>query len=338
MTRFSPDSASGVLPFPEHWMRDVEHAPSANAEGDRKDDVAELRKAAKAATNKREAAELNWLADLYEHEDKLHAQTVKDLKGIYRGTVAELRKLARSGDVSVRAALLRGNETQLLAILEASGLRQGELAWQAGLDEGVALARQWETLNGLSPAFTSPDLEAFIAYDAAVKKAKGLYRDAVAAPSLEVMREGLQGALKMERLPDAADRIARRLGVTQSQAMTEARTRAAMFDRAVTDETAARHGVQAYVYRGPLDGITRSFCRACLRMHNLYWPRDMVARLTNGQTPTSPLFTCGGYNCRHLWIPVTEESIEDRGLKRATLADVRAVNGAALKTKRKRKR
>ena len=337
--RVSPPTAGpGPLFYPERRTGGHVHRPSANRQSDdTKDDVAELRRQAANAPTATEAAELEWMAQLYEHEDRLHARTVRDLKRVYRTSVAELRKLSRDGDVRVRAALIRGDEAQLYGLLRAAGVEEAEINWQAGLDEGVALAAQWEKLNGLPAPVRSPDIEPFLAYDAAVRRGRGLYRDAVIAPSLEVMREGLQGALLLERLPDAANRIAQRLDVSQRQAVSEARTRAAMFDRAVIDNQAARHGVDSYVYRGPLDGVTRPFCRACLRLSEVYWSRDMVARLSNGQTAVAPLFACGGHNCRHLLVPVTQESIEDRGLRRATLADVRAVNGAALKG-RKRKR
>lgn len=328
-----PGDAMGGHPI----QHQADHRPGANQEGDeRRDDVADLRKQAKAAKTESERKELEWAADRTALAMRIDRETFKDLRDLYRATNRELRRLVKDGSTTVKAALIRGDEAQLLGILQAAGLDGFNADWQARLDEAGTLARQWAKLNDLPAAVQTPDIEAFVAYDNAVVRAKRLYPEAIVRPSLEVMRDGLQSAVTLERLPDATKRLAGRLEVTEAQARTEASTRTALYDRAVIEDQSTRYGVNGYVYAGPLDGITRGFCRSCLRLSGLWWPQDLIIRLSNGQMATNPLFSCGGYNCRHFWLPVTEEAIEDRGLKRATLADVQAVNGATGRRKGKK--
>ena len=324
-----PGPPVGTLPF---------YPVAASGDDERSDDVADLRNQAKNAASESEREELEWAADRIELAARLDAQTFRELRRLYSDTVKELRRLTREGDVSVRAALIRGNETQLLGVLQAAGLDGYNANWQARLGEAETLAKQWRTLYDLPASTRTPDVEAFIAYDNSVRRARSLYPDTVVRPSLEVMQEGLRNAVTMERLPDAVSRIQERLEVTESQARTEASTRLAQFDRAVVQDQAERYDVNGYIYRGPLDGITRSFCRSCLSVSSdKWWPRNVVLMLNNGQTAVNPLYSGGGYNCRHFWLPLPESIIEERGLKRATVADAQAVNATAVRGKGKKK-
>jgi hypothetical protein len=54
---------------------------------------------------------------------------------------------------------------------------------------------------------------------------------------------------------------------------------------------------QLYLYVGPLDSVTRPFCR---KQSGHVLQRDEVEALNNGQLP-NPLLTGGGYECRHSW-------------------------------------
>jgi len=55
-----------------------------------------------------------------------------------------------------------------------------------------------------------------------------------------------------------------------------------------------------YRYSGPEDLKTREFCEALLMAGKSY-TRDEIDAMSNGQLP-NVFVTCGGYNCRHLFI------------------------------------
>lgn len=55
-----------------------------------------------------------------------------------------------------------------------------------------------------------------------------------------------------------------------------------------------------YRYSGPEDLKNRPFCHKLL-MKDLGYTRDQIAQMDNGQIP-NVLISCGGWNCRHMWI------------------------------------
>lgn len=61
---------------------------------------------------------------------------------------------------------------------------------------------------------------------------------------------------------------------------------------------------QLYWYAGPADALVRPFCRR--HLGKVYTKAEIDA-LDNGQLP-HPFLTAGGYNCRHLWMPISRFS------------------------------
>ena len=107
--------------------------------------------------------------------------------------------------------------------------------------------------------------------------------------------------------------------------MTQVNTELSQFGRAVTASAAQAFDLDLYLYTGPRDGVTRSFCRPLI---NKVVSESQMMRLDNGQG--LPVKTsCGGYNCRHSWSPVTESFVEAAGLTRATNADITKANEGA---------
>lgn len=69
-------------------------------------------------------------------------------------------------------------------------------------------------------------------------------------------------------------------------------------------------GVDAFVYLGPDDGVTRPFCQ---QLVGTWLTKGEIGSLDNGQTGGGTAFvTRGGYNCRHSWLalPTEEERAE----------------------------
>ena len=71
--------------------------------------------------------------------------------------------------------------------------------------------------------------------------------------------------------------------------------------------------------------MTRNFCKALI---NLVVDEKQMSQLNNGQGKPVKI-SCGGYNCRHSWSPVTEGFIEAADLKRATASDIKDANRGA---------
>jgi len=61
---------------------------------------------------------------------------------------------------------------------------------------------------------------------------------------------------------------------------------------------------QLYGYVGPVDSIIRPFC---LEHIGKVYTKAEIDALDNGQIP-NPFLTGGGYNCRHLWAPISRFS------------------------------
>lgn len=79
--------------------------------------------------------------------------------------------------------------------------------------------------------------------------------------------------------------------------------------RSVHARMAEDAGIRWYIYRGPLDSITRPFCRE--RLGHVY-SRAEIEAMSNGQTGAgSVMVACGGYNCRHHWRPVVRDRYTD---------------------------
>lgn len=81
--------------------------------------------------------------------------------------------------------------------------------------------------------------------------------------------------------------------------VTEAYTGANIYDRTIKFIQFTNSDVELYFYDGPLDSHTREVCQ-----NTLNDPRQATGwRLIDVQSSETPFSTCGGYNCRHEWLP-----------------------------------
>ena len=98
---------------------------------------------------------------------------------------------------------------------------------------------------------------------------------------------------------------------------TDAETALAVWDRQVQLEIGDAAGLGLYVYMGPFDRLNRPFCRSVLGANQVY-TRDQVEELNNhpdlhDYVPPNVFVLCGGYNCRHMWVPVSKKFAADNG-------------------------
>lgn len=104
--------------------------------------------------------------------------------------------------------------------------------------------------------------------------------------------------------------LATQLGRTTAEASTIAATGMATHYRTVAArgyEIVEEESAEPlrYVYDGPLDKLTRPFCRRMLTGKKAY-TRKQIDGMNNGTRLSNVFLNCGGWNCRHqwrLWIP-----------------------------------
>lgn len=116
-----------------------------------------------------------------------------------------------------------------------------------------------------------------------------------------------------------------RLKRSQGRQLTEVKTRISQYGRSITAAAAAAAELDHYLYTGPLDGLTRPFCKALV---GKVVSGEQMRKLNNGQG-LNVMTSCGGYNCRHTWSPVSEGFIEAADLDEATTADINRANARA---------
>jgi hypothetical protein len=90
---------------------------------------------------------------------------------------------------------------------------------------------------------------------------------------------------------------------TASNIQSEINTGVAGFNRTVTFKKAQDLGLDKFVYLGPLDKITRPFCR---KVVGKVFTINEIKAMDNGQGLDVMTYG-GGYNCRHQWRPVSDE-------------------------------
>ena len=96
-------------------------------------------------------------------------------------------------------------------------------------------------------------------------------------------------------------------GLYEWHAGTYVRTAAMRSGRLFHTAQAREAGLTKYLYVGPLDGKTRSFCRGLVgTVHS----ETDIEQMDNGQTGLV-LSDGGGFNCRHTWNAVSNEFAKD---------------------------
>ncbi len=94
----------------------------------------------------------------------------------------------------------------------------------------------------------------------------------------------------------------------------EMSTTFAAFHRTVTLTSAEDLGFTLFEYIGPDDQVTRKFCAGLLERDPPIYSTEEISKLDNGQGLPVSQFG-GGYRCRHIWSPVTEEEARSLGWK-----------------------
>lgn len=155
-----------------------------------------------------------------------------------------------------------------------------------------------------------------------IATADQVFEDIILPDTLSSVRTSLESIAVGAPVSTAMTSLAQRLEQSTGRKLTEVRTQLSSYGRAVTARAAEVYELDHYLYTGPRDGLTRSFCRPLI---NKVVTSKQMSQLNNGQG--LPVITNGGgYNCRHSWSPVTESYIDAAGLKLAKPKDIAKAN------------
>ncbi len=220
---------------------------------------------------------------------------------------------------------------EIMGILAELGLDETQRAWfdnlrrLAGLAEDAAVAagidRRTATLDqeGLATALQARYQDAATWWDATIER-----------PMAQTILDGLHDARAMTTTADIATRISKRTGLTVPRAWSEAVTQTAVVDRFVSAEIAKSADPDGdalrWGYLGPVDGIQRRFCQ---HLTGRYFRFAQLGALDNGTSLPHPIFSCGGYRCRHRWSQAPVAFWRSRGFTEGDASDIAAANAGA---------
>lgn len=135
-----------------------------------------------------------------------------------------------------------------------------------------------------------------------------LYKDnqvqKILGASEEIMRTVTDASFRYgigeSKLNTIINELSAVIDTTGRRIVTEAVTGASIYDRTIKFEQFKHADVEKYFYDGPVDSKNRDECAATLGdgRQSTGWT---IADIQSSQTPFT---TCGGYNCRHEWLPM----------------------------------
>ena len=154
------------------------------------------------------------------------------------------------------------------------------------------------------------------------QSASAVFEDVIIPDFKRATRDALLALSTEVPLDLVKSDLVQRLESSEGRQLTEVKTRISQYGRSITAAAADQAGLDHYLYTGPRDGLTRPFCKALI---DLVVDEQQMRKLRNGQG-LSVKTSCGGYNCRHSWSPVTESFIQAAALERAKSSDISKAN------------
>jgi hypothetical protein len=218
--------------------------------------------------------------------------------------------------------LLNLNDEQLLEFILQGGLG---LAVDEFIEQQDAIREAAEkAMRAVQPNFgfnqISPQLDSIQATAAA-----SVFDDVIVPDFKRSINESLRDLLVDVPPNIVMSNLEQKLRRSEGRQLTEVKTRISQYGRGITAAAAEAADMSYYLYTGPMDGITRPFCRELI---NLVVSKAQMKRLNN-QQGLSVLTSGGGYNCRHSWSPITLGFIEAADLTKAKGTDITQANKAA---------
>jgi len=245
--------------------------------------------------------------------DSITEEFAAELARVLAGVNRQIRRLLGRLDntdgrlVSDRAALGRALalRTEIRQVLDDAGF--GVLAAEAfDLDDLAARTLRGNSIAARAARLTPVNPNVVTALQT-LKEADLLqlgeqHTDAV-------WRAALDGVIGTRPLDDLVDELADIADVTERQARTLHDTAVSTYSRQVKQLGLPGEPGDRFLYMGPFDSKTRSFCRSQVGQVRT---REEISGLQNGQLP-NVLLTGGGYNCRHTWQFIGDATAEEVG-------------------------
>ena len=280
-------------------------------------------------------------------ENQLKKQR-KPLAQITRSKIKELKAEKRAADrfgkayskaskrlLNQLSNMLEQTNPSVLLDLERDQLV--ELVLQGGFAESIddfidqqnkMLESINDSMKAVDPTFTPLFIDGEV--DALkTLTVQNVFDDIVIPTVSKNMRDSLLSMVVDTPKDVAISNLAQTLERGAGTLQTEVRTKIAQFGRSVNMVAADSVGMDLFLYTGPMDGETRSFCRELV---NKVVDRSQLGKLNNNQG-LSVRSSGGGYNCRHSWSPITESFMKLADLEKATDADIQQANSRARKRK-----
>jgi hypothetical protein len=253
-------------------------------------------------------------------------------------TQRDLVDILRTLEMSIRRTLAKLNskqgklESDVESLNTANEVRREIVATLKKLGvkavEDLTLARAIEAVaEEVKTLRVSPDVAVPVMPQAAIEQiVSGMTHEislVFKEASDEVRIAINRGITTNSDLVDVIDKVSERLSIRVGQAATlvdaavmAAGRRAIVSSARAANKTKAKIDGQelsefVYMLIGPDDEKTRPFCRKWL---NKAVTQDKLDSLDNGQLNPVADF-CGGYNCRHSWVPMPRAEAEGLGLK-----------------------
>lgn len=154
---------------------------------------------------------------------------------------------------------------------------------------------------------------------------EGVFDDVILPTVTAGVREALTNLTVDVPTSSAISALSLKMQKAEGRQLTEINTKLSMYGRSVTAAVAESAGIKYYLYTGPLDGLTRDFCKPLV---DKVVSNAQMRRLNNRQG-LSVKTGGGGYNCRHSWSPVTMGFIKAAELDKATTKDISDANKGA---------
>jgi hypothetical protein len=166
----------------------------------------------------------------------------------------------------------------------------------------VFLQDTLESLGYKPVSFTASDLTAFAGLQMNAVVSMTTVAEAAAGTAMQQALFSI-GGLKFS---DLVESLASKIDAALPRITTLAETSMTTYYRTLSDQAFQKiekdlpEIAQRFRYSGPLDPRNRPFCRR-LEEANKTYSRAEVAAMNNGMLP-DVMLTCGGWNCRHVWI------------------------------------
>ena len=253
--------------------------------------------------------------------------SVDSVEAALRKAFADIVEALRDESSSaVKRVILTASLADLERLL-GDQLSEAQRAMVRGMADLLATNQELAAATAQVPAGTLGLRSSSLDLLVSTKDIEDFWRGKVIMPAASIIKESFVSAASGETLNTAIARTQDQLDTSVARAVTAVRTNLASFDRLAAEQSAVLVGLDIRVYLGPLDSLTRPFCRALI---NRAYTIDQVAELDNGQTGPG-LWGGGGYNCRHRWVSVREPMLERMGIKRGSDADIERANLAGAR-------